>query len=569
MSLLGKLISKTLILTIFLIGFLAYLPILRNGFVWDDEEQVVNNSYIRSFTNLSHIFKGSTFASGGAGLTGWYYKPLMTLWFMFNYRLWGLNPGGFHLCQLFLHLVNCVLIFILFRKLFKEFGDSKAKLVGFCLAIVFAVHPANVESVAYISASQEFLYTFFLLLTFLFSLASEKSLDIIFGGILYFLALLSKESAIVGLPIIVLYFWQAGKKKKSLWLALTLFSSFLIYFYLRTFVAKIPLAKPELSPIAAASFSQRLLTVPYLLFSYLRLIFFPLNLFIAQHQVVMEVGEIRFFGALIVVLLFFFMMIRQLGRFTSNLGRFFFFWFLVSLGLVLNLFPLDMTLAERWLYWPILGILGMFGVLWAQRTGRGENGEKPEKPLLVLGAVVLLLAGRTFLRTLDWHDGLTLYSRDLKLNPDAFDLQNNYGVELVRKGKTEEAASHFERSIALSPGWWTNYSNLGVVYQRRGDLAKAKELYQKAITNGNYYLAYENLAGLLLKTEKPEETINFLDTALKKFPYNQFLRKVLIIALTRKADFVQAEKEAQRLYNLSPTEENRLLYEMVLKKQKL
>ncbi|HNP89428.1 MAG: Tetratricopeptide repeat protein [Microgenomates group bacterium ADurb.Bin219] len=569
MNFLGKWTSKTLILSIFLIGFLAYTPILRNNFVWDDEEQVVNNSYIRSFTNLPHIFKGSTFASGGAGLTGWYYKPLMSLWFMLNYRLWGLNPAGFHLSQLVLHLVNCALIFILFQKLFKEFGDQKAKLVGFCLAIVFAVHPANAESVAYISASQELLYTFFLLLTFLFSLASEKILVIIFSGVFFFLALLSKESAIVGLPIIVLYFWQAGKKKKSLWLALTLFSSFLIYFYLRTFVAKIPLAKPELSPIAAASFPQRLLTVPYLLFSYLRLIFFPLNLFIAQHQVVREVGEIRFVGALIGVVLFLFMMVRQLGRFTSNLGRFFFFWFLVSLGLVLNLFPLDMTLAERWLYWPILGILGMLGILLAQGRDKKESSEKSVNSLLAFGAIVLLLAGRTFLRTLDWHDGLTLYSRDLKLNPDAFDLQNNYGVELVRKGKTEEAASHFERSIALSPGWWTNYSNLGVVYQRRGDLAKARELYQKAIANGDYYLAYENLASLLLKTEKPEQTITFLDPALKKFPFNQFLRKVLIIALTRKADFVLAEKEADWLYRLSPTEENRLLYEMVLKKQKL
>jgi len=369
------------------------------------------------------------------------------------------------------------------------------------------------------------------------------------------------------LPIIGFYFWQAGRKKKSLWLALNLFCVFLIYFYLRTFVAKIPLTKPELSPIAAASFSQRLLTVPYILFSYLRLIFFPLNLSIARHWVVRQISDIRFYAALPAVIIFFVWLFWQLKKFNlkipkhqANLGKFFCCWLVISLALVLNLFPLDMTITERWLYFPMLGMLGIMGMLGIEKLGKGR---------LVFGLIVFLFAGRTFLRTLDWQNGLILYGRDIKINPEAFDLQNNYGVELIRNNKIDEAKAHFEKSIELSPDWWTNYSNLGVIYQRKGDLVKAREFYQKAIANGNYYLAYENLAGLLLKTENPEQTITFLDTALKKFPFNQFLRKVLIIALTRKTDFVLAEKEASWLYRLSPTEENRLLYEMVLKKRKL
>jgi len=207
--------SKLSILIILLVGFLVYLPILRNGFVWDDEEQIVNNPYIKSFTNLPQIFKGSTFASGGAGLTGWYYKPLMSLWFMFNYRLWGLNSIGFHLSQLILHLINCVLIFILFQKLFKEFGDSRARLIGFFLAIVFVVHPANVESVAYISASQELLYTFFLLLAFLIFLVSDRIWVIFSGGLLYFWPYCQKNQRLSACQLSVFIFGKREERKKA------------------------------------------------------------------------------------------------------------------------------------------------------------------------------------------------------------------------------------------------------------------------------------------------------------------------------------------------------------------
>ena len=115
---LENLSSKVLILIILLVGFLVYVNILGNGFVWDDEEQVVNNPYIKSFTYLSKIFTGSTFQTGGAGLSGWYFKPLMSLWFMVNYSLFGKNAWGFHLTQLLLHLINVALVFLIFQKLF-------------------------------------------------------------------------------------------------------------------------------------------------------------------------------------------------------------------------------------------------------------------------------------------------------------------------------------------------------------------------------------------------------------------------------------------------------------------
>jgi len=143
-----------------------------------------------------------------------------------------------------------------------------------------------------------------------------------------------------------------------------------------------------------------------------------------------------------------------------------------------------------------------------------------------LALITILLVGRTLIRTLDWRDGLRLFSHDIAYGENSFDLQNNLGVELFRAGRIEEAKPHFEKSIEHSPLWWTAYNNLGVVYQRRGNFDKAKELYRQSIENGDYYLAYENLAVLIYKTEGKEKARKFVETALQKLPDNQTLKQI-------------------------------------------
>jgi len=547
--------TKKLIVFIFLIGFLVYTNSLFNNFVWDDEEQVVNNPYIRSFTNLPTIFKGGTFSTGGAGLSGWYYKPLMSLWFTANYAVFGLRPFGFHLSQVSLHLVNSILIFLIFNKLFISFDAKIATLAAFFSALIFAVHPTNVESVAYVASTQEILYTFFLLLAL--------NMNSLFLAVsFFFFSLLSKESAVIGIPLIFLYLWLIKNQKKTAlgWL-IGSGATFLFYFFLRTFVARIPLSPPRLSPIANASLTQRLVTIPFEIFSYLRLIFFPLNLSIAQHQVIKDITDIRFWGAALPVVVVFLSLIWLLFKLKEKLAWFFFFWFIGSLTLVLNIFPLDMTIAERWLYFPLIGFLGLTAVLFLQL----KNFNKIFIWLLVI--IVLLFPLRTVARTFDWRNGLTLFSHDARITRDSFDLENNLGVELFRAGKVAEAKPHFEKSIKLQPAWWTSFNNSGVVYQQEGNLEKAKELYQRSITNGDYYLAYENLGRLMLKTDGPEETIKFLTEALGKFPLNGNLRASLALAYYQKEDFVQAEKSAREAVILSPTEFNKLILLTIIQRK--
>src|SRR5690349_8265942 len=102
---------------IIIIGLLVYCNALFNGFVGDDNGQIVDNKLIHSLANLPLFFHGSTFYLQQVGQTaGVYYRPMLSTMFALIYALSGPNPFFFHLIQLLLHIVNCILIFLLFKK---------------------------------------------------------------------------------------------------------------------------------------------------------------------------------------------------------------------------------------------------------------------------------------------------------------------------------------------------------------------------------------------------------------------------------------------------------------------
>lgn len=157
---------------------------------------------------------------------------------------------------------------------------------------------------------------------------------------------------------------------------------------------------------------------------------------------------------------------------------------------------------------------------------------------------------------MDWKNGLTLFGHDITLAGESFDLQNNYGVELFRTGNLEQAKIHFEKSTQLAPFWWTNWNNLGVTHQREGDIDKAGVAYQKAIDNGDYYLAWENLAFIKLNQEDNLATENFLAKGLSKLPMNENLLIAMSMVKQKLGKSDEAVYFAQRAYQITPSPRN-------------
>lgn len=547
---------------LFFFGILIYGNILLNDFVWDDEEQIVNNPIVQNISNIPYLFTTSTFNTGGAGLSGWYYKPLMPVSFSLVHLVFGASPFGFHFLNLSMHIINSFLVFLLFKNLFNLVKLKTPQAISFMLSLLFLIHPVNVESVAYISSTQELLYVFFLLiaLLFLFKNYSLKNLVVLNISVLF--ALFSKESGIIAIFAILAFVYIFNRSKMIIY-AGSLSLTFIFYLILRFPIAKTPLFhKSAIIPIASASFSERLMTVPFEIFSYLRLLFFPKNLFVAQHFVIKNFNDPRFFISLLgsVFIIFFFLYFL---RYKSRLYLFFFIWVLMSFSIILNVYALDMTIAERWMYGPIIPILGIIGLGFSKVA----KSKFANLSFLLLMIIIVVFSARTFNRTFDWRNNLTLFETDIK-HAKSFDAENNLGVAYFRVGKIKEAKKHFQNSIDLSPNWWTPYNNLGAIVQSEGKTKEAKKLYEQSIINGNYYLAYENLAKLKLQTESEEEVLKFSKKALEKLPNNEILNKVAAITSFKSDATDSAKVYAERAFTINRSQENYLLLQEINKNVK-
>lgn len=510
---------KNYIYILIFVGFLVFGNALSNGFVWDDEELILTNVQVHSLANWPEFFKGSTFNSGGgANLAGLYYKPMMTVAFSLVYSVFGPNAFFFHLLQISLHIVNAVLVFLILKYLFRN-----AEL-SFLAAILFLVHPQNVETAVYLADYQEVLFFFFAALAW-WKIINTKIVSIWITSGLFLLSILSKETGFVFIFIIGVYCLFFDRKNIRKYL-ISVGISFGIYAFLRFGVAHIFFNKHGLTPMSVVSLPERLVNIPKIIFSYLSTFIWPANLTINQQWIVTKLSLVDFWWPLSVVIIFF-STIVLVGIYVFNkhlkifsLFLFFMVWFLAGLALHLQIMPLDLTVSDRWFYLPMVGLISLIIIL--VKLVKFDQFAK-----YIFLIIILFLALRSFVRTFDWRDGYTLYSHDIKNAPEAFDLQNNLGVELFRRGEIEEAKKHFIISTELSPKWWTSWNNLGAIVEREGNYNLAREYYQKSIDYGHYYLAYENMAKLLTFRINREEGIKFTREALKYFPNNVTLLQLL------------------------------------------
>jgi len=540
---------------IIIIGFCLYFYSLFGKFLWDDEEQIVNNSDIHSISNIPKFFFGSTFNTGGAGtLAGIYYKPLLITLFSVIYSIFGNNSFFFHIFQLSLHIINSICIFLVFNYFFNKIIIKEIKYlkrfgiwISFFGAILFLVHPINVESVVYISASQEVLFFTFGIMSFMFLILNKENIKVfnvefnsyLLSGIFVLFAFLSKETGILFFIINIMYIFvfQKDRFKKFIYYFISTLS---IYIILRFFIARIGLRGKGITPIMQLSFFERLINIPKVIFFYFKTFFYPRYLLISQNWIVEKINMKDFYIPFIIIITIFSILIYMIFYFYRNklfnkcfrkLYTFFLIWFIVGIGLHIQIIPLDMTVADRWFYFPIVGLIFILILITSFLIYKFRNVIKNIEIIsfIIITFLLTIFSCRTLLRTFDWSNGLTLYQNDIKYNKNAYDLENNYGVELIRKNKVEDAKFHFEKSTKLKSDWWVNWNNLGVCYEREDDYEKALEYYKKSMQNADYYLAYENYTGLLINLKRNEEAKKFLEEeALVKFPYNNNLSNMYL-----------------------------------------
>jgi len=427
----------------------------------------------------------------------------------------GLVPLPFHMLQLGFHLGATLLLALILR----HFTSETIALLG---ALVFLIHPMNVEAVSYIAALQDPLCAFFSLLCFWIVLSAPalnwRKLTAVF--LIGTVALFGKETAILYFFVIVLatfVFRSQNKALETLRVTLALTMAMITYFSIRVGIAGLTTLTHDSTQLARASIDVKLLTLPALLGSYLAKFFIPWRLATTQDWVVrsFSVGSVILpflFVSAVTGLCLWYIFSRR-----HKLFLFFFIWTLAGLGFHSHLVAaLDGTVAERWFYMPCMGMIGMIAAVAFANRERLDRHRFAST--CVLGVFIIGFSARSFSRSQDWRDGYTLFTTDIVHQEDSAHLQNNVGVELFRRSQITEAKAYFERSIKLNPTWKISWNNLAAVYHRQQNLAKAEECYRKSMDYGPYLLAYRGYAGVLLQQNRIDEAKRFLEIALKTFP---------------------------------------------------
>ncbi len=556
--------KKILIGFLLFITILLYLPSLPNQFVWDDLIHTSENQTVGRWENLPKalrtLFSPAYRNDPAATLPTASYlhttRPLASIWYFMVYSTVGPRPAIFRIGQIALHLINLILLFDILLLIFKSYEKKRALSLAFLICILYAIHPLNVESIQYISSFSTVLSALFCLLAFELvarglnwktagqehshqalkpASSQEEGADWFIVGAtgLLGLGLLAKETAVAGMAIILVYILMFHpKQRQSLWLYLICSGLLLgLYAFYRFQLVSIGLILQQSSLVSQASFSQRLLTIPYEIFSYLRLTFWPARLSVMHQYIVKSPADsllwLPLFG-LSTIAFGTWRMLRRTSSSSQRIAIFFLFWAGLNLLPILNLFPQGMTLADRWFYQGLFGLLTATIVLGDALIGKASTKIQlvaSQWGLLLLGLICLGLVARTEVRIANWRDSLTLYQHDWSVDQTNPLLANNLGIALYEAGNVDEAIGYFTKAVELGHDKAHIYNNLGSIYQQRGNYEKALVYFKDVVDHSQFLITYRNYGNLLYKTGKDEQLKQFLEQqALPAFPHDAHMK---------------------------------------------
>jgi len=523
---------------IVLVGCLVFFNSLFNGFIiGDDEEQILLNPLVQSLNNLPQFFLGSTYYEiASKSNFGLFYRPLMLSSYSLIYAVVGPDPFMFHLVQVVFHLGNGLLLFLLFKKL------KLSRLVAFFASLLFLIHPINSETVFHIANLQEVLFLFFGLVSTLIYINSFKTKNLFHQAVVslfLLIALFAKETAILFIVLIALYTWVYQRSKlRSMFVVIP---PILVYVFFRLKLAQVHYQIPQISQIGELSLNQRLFQVPSVVWYYLKTFLFPAKLVTQQFWLV---ASIQWFD--LVAFVSFCLAIIFIGfRLKSHQKLYWFFggWLLVGLGLHSQVMPLYLTVAERWFYFPSIGVIGLVASMAANFLGK--------KTLMIFfTSILVILSVRTFVRSFDWRDSYSLLEADLGQAENDYYNQNLYGSLLIREGAYQQAEPYILQSTSQHK-FIGNMSNLGSVYLHQQKLEDAERAYKQSLELGQSYTSLVNYVNFLFYFKKDYQTTQTVIASYLphyRNGYDLWLVQAQLYAQT--GDYSKALQSAQIAYQL-------------------
>ena len=504
---------------------LAYLHSINGGFVLDDDLLLTRNPLIKAPDGLYRFWCTTEAAE---------YYPVSnsTLWI--EWRLWGMNSTGYHVTNLSLHIAAAMLIWVILRKL---------SIPGaFFAALIFAVHPVNVESVAWIAQRKSMMAMLFFLLSIQWYLKyfSSTCLDntqqgryapradpahgvcgvhanrwywLSLGA--FVLAMLGKGSVAV-LPVLLLglVWWLRHLTMRDL----VRTAPFFVIAAVLTGVNVWFQTHGSGVSVRSAGFIERLLGAGGVVWFYLFKAIVPINLAFIYPQWHIEAGNPLWWLPLAAALA----VTAVLWRYRNNWGRpFLFAWgfFCVALVPVMGFtdvgFMQASLVADRYQHIALIGVIALAAAGWSV-WHQLARGTAHRAATVVAVTAIGVLAFLTWQQSGLYRDAVVLYQDTLEKNPECYQAHYNLGNALRAAGQAQQAIEHYEQTLRLNPDYVEAHNNLGVELAKAGRQQEAIEHFHQALKlKPNLPGTYNNLGMAMAITGRQQEAIEYFEKALR------------------------------------------------------
>ncbi|HZZ29760.1 MAG TPA: tetratricopeptide repeat protein [Pirellulales bacterium] len=529
----------------------AYWPSLSGGFILDDDLLLTDNPLIKAPDGIFQFWYSTNQPD---------YVPLTSSTLWLEWRLWGMHPTGYHITNLVLHIIACLSIWQLLRQL---------SIPGaFFAALLFAVHPVNVESVAWVEQRKNTLSLVLFLLSLLWYLVSEQSAEPAdqegrpgvnrwywLSLLSFALAMCSKGSvAILPLVLLLIVWWQRGRITKQdllrsapFFLLAAAITPIIIWF----------VTHGSGAAVRHVTFLQRLLGAGAAIWFYLFKALLPTHLLFVYPNWNIEPADPLWWlpsaAALIVTALLWWRRNSRLGRPLFFAWTFYCIALLPVLGFTDSGYARFSLVADHYQYIALIAVTSLAAASCTTWLNHAHSSTGRFAPMatasLITGCLMLL----TWRQSRLYDSPISLYEAALAENSNSWMLHYNLGIPLIKVGHLQDAIGHFQRALQLNPDYPEAYLNLGIALAGEGKIAEATDHFQHALQiKPDYAEAHYNLANILAQTGHLPEAIEHYQEAVRLKSDFAEAHNNLSTALYQTGDMLEAMHQDKQALQIKP-----------------
>jgi protein O-mannosyl-transferase len=479
---------------------IAYSKILGAGFMsWDDAQYVLDNKDIHCWHNFSAWFQ--SFYIGN-------YHPLTMFSYAIDYAIGGNSPVAYHATNIALHAASAVLLYFLVIRLFEK------KEIGLLVALLFAMHPVQTESVSWIAERKNVLYGFFFLLSLWYYVgyATEDSNKKMIGVILAGIAAMLSKGAAVTLPLtfFAIDIWlQRPLKDRKIWLEkLPLLAAAII-----TGIIALQAQKQGgfLGLHPEYGLGETIVYGGYAYTAYIFHLLVPVHLSVL-YPYPQAIGAVHIFYTIIAVAMLALVWLAYRKQWYVLCGGIVFYT--INIALVLQWVQFgEVLMADRYLYIASIGIwipLAWHVVIWLKHSVK----------VIVITVVALALTAFTFVRNDIWLSELNFWQAVVDTFPASSVAQNSIGGVYMKMGDYPKALQHIDAAVDADARNYKAWYNKGAVHLRRAEKNEALNAFNKAIEVQLYSKALFSRALLFQQSGEPQRAMNDIEKVLEQEPAN-------------------------------------------------